>query len=83
MLGAAIRNCKNVRGISLPGSSEKSKISQYVDNGNLTLANKYSITKAFETVRIFEKRSGSKLNMDKTEGMWIGSMVGRTDGPVK
>ena len=41
-----------------------------------------SLTKAFEIVRIFEKGSRSKLNLDKTEGMWFGSMVGRTDGPV-
>ena len=35
-----------------------------------------------EIVCIFEKGSGSKLNLDKTEGMWFGSMAGRTDGPV-
>ena len=46
------------------------------------MVDKYSITKAFEIVRIFEKGSGSKLNLDKTEGMWFGSMAGRTDGPV-
>ena len=52
------------------------------DDGNLTLVDEYSITKAFEIVHIFEKGSGSKLNLDKTEGMWFGSMAGRTDGPV-
>ena len=41
-----------------------------------------SLTKAFEIVCIFEKGSGSKLSLDKTEGMWFGSIVGRTDGPV-
>ena len=41
-----------------------------------------SLLKAFKIVRIFEKGSGSKLNLDKIEGMWFGSMVGRTDGPV-
>ena len=28
------------------------------------------------------KTQESKLNLDKTEGMWFGSMAGRTDGPV-
>ena len=69
-------------GVCLPGLSEESKISQYADNGNLTLVDEYSITKAFEIVRTFEKGSGSKLSLDKTEGMWISSMAGRTDGPV-
>ena len=82
VLGAAIRNCKNIRVVRLPVSSEESKISQYADDGNLTLVDEYSITKAFEIVRIFEKASGSKLNLDKSEGMWFGSMAGRTDGPV-
>ena len=69
-------------GVRLPGSSKESKISQYADDGNLTLVDEYSITKAFEIVRIFEKGSGSKLNLAKTEGMWFSSMAGRTDGPV-
>ena len=70
------------QGVRLPGSSEESKISQHADDGNLTLVDEYSITKAFEIVRIFEKGSGSKLNFYKTEGIWFGSMAGRTDGPV-
>ena len=82
VLGAAIRNCKDIRGVRLPGSSEESKINQYVDNGDLTLVDEYSITKAFEIVRVSEKGSGSKLNLDKTVGMWFGTMAGRTDGPV-
>ena len=81
VLGAAIRNCRHIR-VHLPGSSEESKISQYADDGNLILVDEYSIIKAFEIVRIFEKGSGSKLNLDKTEGMWFSSMTGRTDGPV-
>ena len=69
--------------VRLHGSSEESRISQYADDGNLTLVDEYSITKAFEIVRIFEKGSGlSKLNLDKTEGMRFGSMAGRNDGPV-
>ena len=47
-----------------------------------TWVDEYSITKAFEIVRIFEKDSWSKLNLDKPEGMWFGSIAGRTDGPV-
>ena len=77
MLGAAIRNCNDNKGVCLPGSSEESKISQYADEGNLTLVDEFSIAKAFEIARIFEKGSGSKLNFGKTEGMWFGSMTGR------
>ena len=82
VLGAAIRNCKEIRGVRLPGTSEESKISQYADDGNLTLVDVFSIAKAFEIVHVFEKGSGSKLNLDKTEGMWFGSKAGLKDGPV-
>ena len=82
VLGAAIRNCKDIRGVRLTGSSKESKIGQYADNGDLTLIDDYSISKAFEIISIYEKGSGSKLNLGKTEGMWFGSMAGRRDGPV-
>ena len=83
VLGAAIRNCKDIRGVCLPGSSEESKMGQYADDADLTLADDVSIAKAFKIIRIYEKGSGSKLNLGKTEGMWFTSMAGRRDGPVK
>ena len=82
MLGAAITNCKDIREVRLPGSSEESKIGQYADDGDLTLVDDFSIAKAFEIIRIYERGSGSGLNLGKTEGMWFGSMAGREDGPV-
>ena len=81
-LGAAIRNYKDIRGVRLPGSSEESKIGQYADDGDLTLVDDSSISKAFEVIRIYEKGPGSRLNLGKTEDMWFGSMAGRKDGPV-
>ena len=42
----------------------------------------FSISKAFEIIHIYEKGSGSRLNLGKTEGMWFGSMASRRDGPV-
>ena len=82
VLGAVIRNCKDIRGVCLPGSSEESKIGQYADDGDLTLVDDFSISKAFKIIRIYEKGSGYKLNLGKTEGMWFGSMASREDGPV-
>ena len=83
VLGAAIRNCKEIRGVRPPGSSEESKIGQYADDGDLTLVDDFSITKAFEIIRIYERGSGSRLNLGKTEGMWFGSMAGRGGWPGK
>ena len=38
--------------------------------------------KAFEIIRIYEKGSGSKINLGKTEGMWFGWTASRGDGLV-
>ena len=79
VLGAVIRNCKDIREVRLPGSSEESKLSQYADVGDLTLVDEYSITRAFEIVCIFEKGSGSKLNLDKTKAcgsaLWLAGLM--------
>ena len=53
-----------------------------MDDGNLTLVDEFSIAKDFKIVSTFEKGLGSKLNLDKTEGMWFSSMAGRKDGPA-
>ena len=58
VIGAAIRNCKDIRGVRLPGSSEESKIGQYADDGDLTLVDDFSIANAFEIICIYEKGSG-------------------------
>ena len=41
VLGAAIGNSKDIRGVRLPGSSEESKIGQYADDGDLTLVDDF------------------------------------------
>ena len=57
-------------------------MSQYADDTTLILANDFSITRAFNIIKIFEHVTGSRLNSQKTEGLWIGSAVGRPSGPV-
>ena len=82
-LGQAIRCDQSIEGIPIPGSCGKqSKVSQYADDTTLILTNDFSITKAFTTINIFEKTTGSHLNTQKTEGLWIGSAAGRPFGPV-
>ena len=68
-------------GLFLPGSNDQVKISQYADDGTLLLHGEYPVHKAFEMIAVYEKVSGSKLNMHKTEGV-LGSKAGQTTGPV-
>ena len=83
-LGQAIRRDHTIRGIQIPGVTHKqSKVSQYADDTTLILADEYSITQSFNLINAFERGSGSRLNAQKTEGLWIGSAAGKQTGPVK
>ncbi len=58
-----IRANKKIQGIHIPGGGGKeTKLAQYVDDMNLILANKRSVTRAFEILKDFQQVSGSKLN---------------------
>ena len=46
----------------------------------LLLHGEYFIRKALVMITIYEKGSGSKLNMDKTKGMWPGFKASQTTG---
>ena len=71
-----------IDGIFFPGSNEQVKISQYADDATLLLLGEYSVRKAFEIIKFYEKGSDSKLIMHKTKGMWLGSKAGQITGPV-
>lgn len=48
----------------------------------LVLASDFSVNKAFHIIHVFEQGSGSRLNSQKTDGLWIGTSAGRSTGPV-
>lgn len=81
-LAATIRADPKIEGISVPGTPKRSKISAYADDGTLTLRDDTSVTRCFDKVTQFEAASGSKLNLEKTEGIYIGQQAGRAHGPV-
>ena len=81
-LGQALRTDRHLKGIQIPGSSgRESRVSQYADDTTLLLRNDFSIDRAFGIIENFERGSGSRLNPDKTEGVWVGSSAGRDTGP--
>ena len=81
-LANLIWNNPNIEGLYLPGHKEQSKISQYVDDALLMLLGEYSVQEAFRMIDIYEQGSGSKLNFNKTKGMWLGSKQGQVTGPI-
>ena len=83
VLTCNIRANPSISGLSIPGVQKPlSPISQYADNTSLILVNDQPIKSAFDTYSLYESGSGAKLNMSKSEGLWLGSWVGRSNPPV-
>ena len=74
ILATAIRENKNIKGISI--GEEECKISQYaVDSTLIRLdGNQQSLGEALNILDTFSYISGLKVNYDKTEALWIGSL---------
>ena len=68
MLGSAVRNDKEVHGIMILGT--ECKISQYADDTTMILDGSQTLY-LFDA---FGSMSGLKVNYDKTESLWIGSL---------
>ena len=60
-------------GLSLPGvPTPLPPISQYADGTSLTVTSDDTIKASFETYSIYERGSGSKLNLSNSKGLWLG-----------
>ena len=57
------------------------KIAQYADHTTLFVSDIASIHTCISVLRTFEAASGAKVNLDKTEGLGLGSFQGRNDHP--
>ena len=55
------------------------KILQYADDSTLTLADLDSIVNSVRIIKEFSKLAGTKLNINKTEGIWLGPL--KVNGP--
>ena len=66
-LGLAIKANPYIKGIPLPLSSNTSKVFQHADDTTLTLADTQSIHQSFNVLDMYCKRSGAKVNKEKTE----------------
>ena len=78
ILGASIRQDKQIRGINI--SENECKVSQYADDTTLLPdGTKSSIERSFFLLDSFGKLSGLNVNYEKTEVLWIGSFSNRMD----
>ena len=73
VLGNAIRRDEEIRGIQISGT--ECKLSQYADDTTMILdGSELSFSRTLYLLDIFADISGLKVNYEKTEALWIGSL---------
>ena len=79
VLACTIRSNPSITGLVIPGMAPLPVVSQYADDTSLIVTSDSSIEAVFESYSLFEKGSGSKLNLSKSKGLWLGSWSGRAE----
>ena len=83
VLACIIRASPGVQGITFPGMSTPLPVlSLYADYVSVITSSERAMEEVFHTYARFERGSGSKLNLDKCEDLWLGGWRGRPDSPV-
>ena len=70
VLGNLIRSNKDINEITINSTEQKSL--QYADNTQIIVTNDKSISEVFQQLRLYEDATGAKVNVQKTEGLFIG-----------
>ena len=82
VLACSIRVNPDIVGLSIPRSPHLPVLSLYADDTSAVVSSDRAIVAVFETYDRFEKASGSKIDLEKCEGLWVGSWQHRLDAPV-
>ena len=55
------------------------KVGQHADDTTAIVKNDRSLVSLFRAISLYEKGTGAKLNVSKTEPMWLGAWTDRQD----
>ena len=72
VLATLIRQNNNITGITV--DDKQHKVIQYADDMTVCVSDFSSICNVLETLEIFGKFSGLKLNVKKSKGIWLGPL---------
>ena len=77
VLGNLIRTNKDIKGFTIKEIEQK--ILQYADDTQIVVTNDESIAEVFRQLKEYELATGAKVNIRKTEGLFIGKWKNRHD----
>ena len=84
VLAANLRSHPDIIGLKLPGVPDQLPVlSLYADDTSVIVSSNHAIHAVFSTYDRFERGTGSKLNLSKCEGLWLGAWRNRSDTPVQ
>ena len=72
ILATKIRQCSSLNGLNFGIDEKPVKIAQYADDAVLFLNNKEELCSALNVIEEFGQLAGTKLNIGKCEGLWLG-----------
>jgi exonuclease III len=73
------RQDNQIHGIPIPGEQEEVRVIAFADDVALVVTDESSVRKILVLTECFESASGTKLNRNKSFGIWLGSWVNRVD----
>lgn len=83
VLACKIRASNDIEGFLLRGARGlQFKVDQYADDTTSYVKNVVSLNNLFREIQLYEPGQGAKLNISKTEAMWLGSWKDRLDQPL-
>ena len=83
VLACKIRASNDIEGFLLRGARGlQFKVDQYADDTTSYVKNVVSLNNLFREIQLYERGEGAKLNISKTEAMWLGSWKDRLDQPL-
>ena len=76
-----IREIDNIKGINI--GNYDIKLSAFADDTYFLTLDTQSLRHILKTCSVFENYSSLKLNLDKSQGCWIGAAKGKLDKPLE
>ena len=79
LLSQKIRSDDQIHGIKI--GEHEIKLTQYVDDMTVFVSDKPSAKRLFKILEMFKLASGLQMNIDKTEGVWLGRNKDKQETP--